>query len=506
MASLKISDRDVKLLLQKYKEIDLLGKISAVLDWDLNVNLPENAAFGRAAQSAYITELTVDKWLEKNFQELLQRCITKKSKLNIHEKAVVRNLEHSAKVYLKVPKEILVEKSKVTSLAFMAWQQAKAKNDFEKFAPHLEKLVKLDQTIAKHIGYKDNPYDALLDLYEPGLTAKQCKQIFGLLTKELTKTLKVIQKSKAYKNAEKLNLSELEFPIADQRQLSLFVLRKMGYDLKSGRMDISSHPFTTTLGKHDVRITNRYKLDNFVESIMVAMHEGGHALYEQGVAEEFEETPLDGGVSLGIHESQSRFWENQIGRSESFLKFLTPVLQAFYPDQLSDFDLKTLALHFNKVAPSLIRVEADELTYNLHIAIRFELEEALINGQIKVKDLPELWKGKMKKYLGVIPETDSEGVLQDVHWSYGSFGYFPTYTLGNLYAAQITAKLKKDLNIEKLSEKGELGTILSWLRSNVHQYGSLYWPDELIKKVTGKNLDPKYFLDYIEAKYSQIYK
>jgi carboxypeptidase Taq len=292
----------------------------------------------------------------------------------------------------------------------------------------------------------------------------------------------------------------------DQKQLALFVLKKIGYDLEAGRMDVSSHPFTDTLGIYDVRITNRYKADNFVESIMVALHEGGHALYDQGVKEEYAGTPLEGGVSLGIQESQSRFWENQIGRSEEFVKFITPILHAFYPEQLSEFDHQTLSRHFNWVTPGLIRVEADEITYNLHIALRFEIENKLINNKIKADDLPEIWRSKMKKYLGVVPETDREGVLQDVHWSGGMFGYFSTYTLGNLYAAQITAKMAKELKIDNLVEKANYGTILSWLRTNIHQYGSLYWPKELIKKVTGEPLNPKYFVDYLQKKYSVIYK
>jgi carboxypeptidase Taq len=279
----------------------------------------------------------------------------------------------------------------------------------------------------------------------------------------------------------------------------------MGYDLDAGRMDVSSHPFTDTLDHFDVRITNRYKTGEFRESLMVAMHEGGHALYEQGVSEEYTYTPLDGGVSLGIHESQSRFWENQIGRSLPFIKFMTPIFHAFYPDQLSKVGGEELYTLFNQVKPSLIRTEADEVTYNLHIALRFELEEAMVNDKVKIEDLPEIWREKMKSYLGVVPKTDREGVLQDVHWSHGPLGYFPTYTLGNLYAAQFTNKMKKDIKVSESAEKGELGSILSWLRTNIHQHGSLYMPDELIKKVTHEALNPNYFLEYIKEKYSKIY-
>lgn len=501
---LEINNKKIELLLKKYKEISLLSKINTVLSWDLNVNLPQDAAEDRAGQIAYITKLVAEKWLDPEFKKLLSEVDGIK-KLTEEEKAVVRNLNHAGKYYFKVPKEIIIEFAETTSKSFMVWQEAKDKNSFKDFLPDLKKIIKLNQIIAKHLGYKENPYDALLNIYEPGLTVDECELIFKEITPKLTALVKRIKKSKAYKEQNTISLQNKEFPIDDQGQIANFVLNKIGYDLKAGRMDVSSHPFTETLGGKDVRITNRYKTNNFIESIMVALHEGGHALYEQGVKEEYSGTPLEGGTSLGIHESQSRFWENQIGRSAEFIKFLTPVLHAFYPRQLSESGTETFYKMFNSVNPSLIRVEADEVTYNLHIALRFELENALINEKIKPEDLPLIWKNKMKKYLGIVPESDREGVLQDVHWAYGNFGYFPTYTLGNLYAAQITETMKKEIDVERLSEKGEFGTILSWLRTNIHQYGSLYLPKELIKKVTGKKLDSKYFIDYIYKKYKTIY-
>jgi carboxypeptidase Taq len=502
---MRVKNKKVKKLLDKYKEIYLLGGVSTVLSWDLNVNLPPKASEGRAAQSAYLTKIITEKWLDKEFRNTL-KSVRKEKKLSDEEQAIVRNLEHAGKYYFKVPKEVIVEFAEATSKSFMAWKQARLDNKFSDFLSHLKKVIKLNQITAEHLGYKDDPYDALLDLYEQGLTARFCEKMFGKLQPELTKTLKRVKKSKNYKGQDKLNPSELSFSQQDQRQVAMFVAKRMGYDLDAGRMDVSPHPFTETLGKQDVRITNRYRPNDFRDSVMIAMHEAGHALYEQGVDEKYDGTPLDGGVSHGIHESQSRFWENQVGRSYEFIKFLAPVLHAFYPDQLSKVSIEELFALFNQVRPSFIRTEADEVTYNLHIVLRFELENALINEKLKPSDLPEIWRVKMKKYLGVVPETDREGVLQDVHWSYGSFGYFPTYTLGNLYAAQFTDILKKELNLEELSEKGELGTILSWLRTNIHKYGSLYWPDELVKKVTGRRLSPNYFLNYIKKKYSSIYK
>ncbi len=497
--------KEMDTLLTAYKEISLLNKINSLLGWDLNVNLPEKGAEERAQQTAYLTKLISDKWLDEEFKDLVEESDESDKSLSEEERAMVRNLKHEGKFYFKVPQKVIVEFSEETSKAFMAWQKAKKEDNFKDFEPHLKKLVKLNQLIADHLGFKENKYDALLDLFEPGLTTKEVAAVFNELQPELTMLLKNIQKSKTYNINPDLIDGTRTYPVDDQRQLSLFVLRRMNYDLDAGRMDVSSHPFTDTLGAFDVRITNRYKSTDFIESIMVAMHEGGHALYEQGIEPEYSVTPLEGGVSLGIHESQSRFWENQIGRSEAFAKFLTPILHAFYPEALSDFGAETFYRAFNQVKPGLVRVEADEVTYNLHIALRFEIEQGLVNDKMNAADLPEIWRAKMEKYLGVVPDTDREGVLQDVHWSHGMMGYFPTYTLGNLYAAQFTDTMEKEFNLNDLIEKGELGTVLSWLRTNIHQYGGLYWPKELVKKVTGKPLNAKYFTDYLRKKYTALY-
>lgn len=508
---MKVKNKNIQILLEKYKEIHLLGKMGSLLGWDTNVNLPIKGSEGRAQESAYLAKLIAEKWQDKEFRTLVMKTDDPSfAKATGDEAAIIRNIKRASKFYWSVPKEIIIETAETSSKAYMAWQYAKRDNKFKDFLPHLKKNIELCKIITEHLGFKDNPYDALLDLYEPGLTAKDCKNIFGILQPELTKILKKITSSPKYQKDFDLINGQVRYPVDDQRQISLFVLKKMGYDMEAGRMDISSHPFTDTLGRFDVRITNRYKETDLRESLMGAMHETGHALYEQGVNEEYEGTPLDGGISLGIHESQSRFWENMIGRSYGFIKFMTPILHAFYPEQLGRSDSDELFKLLNLVKPSLIRTESDEVTYNLHIALRFEIENGLINEKLKAEDLPEIWREKMKKYLGVVPKTDREGVLQDVHWSNGSFGYFPTYTLGNLYAAQFTARLHQDFGgrekIEAIIERGELGTILSWLRTNIHQYGSLYWPKELCIKVTGEELTPKYFLEYIKEKYTKIYQ
>ena len=502
---MQVKDQVIKKLLKHYKEISLLGKINSVLQWDLNVNLPSKGGEGRATQSAYIAKLITEKWNAAEYKRMIVESDESDTKLSQEEKAVVRNLKHASKFYYKVPKEIIIEFSEVTSKAFMVWQYAKRDNKFKDFLPHLKKVISLSKIIADKLTYVDNPYDALLDLYEPGLTTKDCKKIFGELQPELTKLIKRILGSKNYIDDSELVDGKNRYSVESQKQLADLVIKKMGYDLEAGRMDVSSHPFTDTLGRYDVRITNRYKETDFRESLMGAMHETGHALYEQGADEEYENTPLDGGVSLGIHESQSRFWENQIGRSYEFVKFLLPKFQEIYSSQFRGVEANDIFQSLNLVKPSFIRTEADEVTYNLHIALRFEIEEALINDRIKAEDLQEVWREKMKKYLDLVPKTDREGVLQDVHWSGGMFGYFPTYTLGNLYAAQFTKSMRNEFEYERLVEKGDLGHILSWLRTNIHQHGSLYWPKELCRKITGEELNPKYFLEYIKNKYYKIY-
>jgi carboxypeptidase Taq len=501
---MKIKSKDVEVLLEKYKEISLLAKVAAVLSWDMNVNLPGKGAEGRAQQLAYLTGMVTDKWLDEKFKKTLEDLDEKS--LTEDEKAAVRNLRHQGKYYFKVPKEIIVEFSETSSRAFMAWQEARREDSFKDFLPHLKKIIKLNTIIAGHLGYKDDPYDALLDLFEPELTTKKMKVVLIGLEEELTALIKKIKKSKKYKKDSGLIGDKRNYPVDSQKRLATFVIHKMNYDLDAGRMDISAHPFTDTLGAQDIRITNRYDVGNFVSSLMTAMHEAGHALYEQDVNPEYSMTPLEGGVSLGVHESQSRFWENQVGRSYEFLKFMTPVFHAFYPDELSKVSTDTLFSVFNKVEPGFIRVEADEVTYNLHILLRFEIEDALVNEKLKPEDLPDVWRQKMKKYLGIVPETDREGVLQDVHWSHGLMGYFPTYTLGNLYAAQFAEAMEKEIDMDKLKREGEFGTILSWLMENIHRHGSYHWPKELVKKVTGKSLTSKAFTKYLSGKYTKIYE
>lgn len=500
-----IKNKTVKKLVQKYREILMLDEINSLLHWDLDVNLPEYAVSGRAEQCACLTKLTARLWQDKELRMLLDSVSDDEEKLCLEERAIVRNLKWSSKYYTKVPEKTIIDFSKTSASALKAWQKAKQENNFKIFSPHLEKIVVLNKEIAGYLGFDNNPYDALLDLYEPGLTASFCKGLFDELRPFLVAFLRKIKDSKHYGKENLMHCGSCDYPIEKQKQLSEFVLLRMGYDFKAGRMDVSQHAFTIMLGQNDTRITNTYKTNDFSRSLMVGMHEGGHALYDQGIKKEYSNTPLRTGASFGIHESQSRFWETHVGRSPEFLEFIFPFLQAFYKEKLSNEVLDTVPTVFNRVRAGVIRTAADEVTYNLHIMLRFEIESGLINGAIKVQDLPELWREKMNDYLGVVPETDSDGVLQDVHWSHGYMGYFPSYAMGNLYAAQFASKMEENLDLKELIRHGEFSPIFHWLRENIHQHGGIYLPDELVKKVTGEKLNPKFFMDYIVGKYSKIY-
>lgn len=501
---MKVTNKIIKKLCEGYQEIALLGKIGGILGWDLNVNLPSQAAAFRAEESAYITEKITQKWLSTDFRSLLEKAQSEKN-LSPEEEAIVRNLTVGSHYYYKVPTDVIIKKEKVTSEAFLVWKQAREENNFKKFEPFLTKIVELDREIAGYLGYKKNPYDALLNLYEPELTAQECERLFGGVKKELVPLIKKISNSNKGSNNSPFTSSPMQFPISDQEKMLKFLVTKMGFDLSRGRIDVSPHPFTIELGQHDTRLTVAYHESDFHMSVTSAMHEAGHGIYEQGVSPSYANTPLGGGVSLGIHEALSRFWENMVGKHPAFLRSVFPLFQAFYPVQLANVSQEEFVHSFNTVAPSHIRINADEVTYSLHIILRFEMENEIINGALVIKDAPEAWREKAKSLLGIAPEKDSDGILQDVHWTYGNFGYFPAYALGNLYGAQFLHTMKKSVNFDQELESGNLLPIKQWLDQNIHTHGSLYFPSELVKHVTGKELDYTYFTDYLKQKYSTLY-
>ncbi len=386
----------------------------------------------------------------------------------------------------------------------MAWEEAKSKNDFSIFMPHLEKMVDYKRKFANFYGYEKHPYDALLNEYEMGMTVEKLDKVFASLRDEIVNILSKVRESKVSIDE---NILEGKFSIEKQKELEKYVLDLIGYDYKHrGRIDSSEHPFTTNFGNKDVRITNHYHENNFYSAMYSAIHEGGHAIYEQQINDDLEKYGLQSGVSMGIHESQSRFYENIIGKSKSFLKLVYPKVQEIF-EEFRSVPFKNFYKVFNIACPSLIRTEADELTYSLHVIIRYEIEKELIKGEIEVKDLKEIWNNKYEEYLGVRPQNDSEGILQDMHWSDGGFGYFPSYALGNIYGAQFLNSALKDMpNLYSEIEKGNLNDIKVWLKENIHQYGKLYEPAELLKKVTGEELDSKYFVEYLRNKFKDVYE
>ncbi|MBD8068053.1 carboxypeptidase M32 [Bacillus sp. PS06] len=419
-------------------------------------------------------------------------------------KACVRERLSEYEKSKKIPADVFTEYVVLRSNANNAWEDARKNNDFASFQPYLEKMVDFKKKFAEYYGYEGHPYNALLDEYEPGLTVEKLDPLFAELRE---KSIALLEKIQSSSNQPRKDIFEKEYDIDAQKAFNQFILPKLGYDLEAGRLDETTHPFALAITTGDVRITTRYLKENVRSAIFGTIHETGHALYEQGVNPEFEGTVIRRGASFGIHESQSRFLENMVGRSTEFWTYFYKDIKKYFPTQLGEVSLEDFYEAINLVEPSYIRVEADELTYNLHIMIRYEIEKGLISGEIEVKDLPQVWNEKMKDYLGVVPENDTLGVLQDVHWSQGGFGYFPSYSLGNLYAAQILHTITKEIpNFYELIEQGDFLVIREWLKEQIHQYGKLYTPAELIKKVTGEDLNASYLIHYLEEKYTNIYK
>ncbi|MGL4595885.1 MAG: carboxypeptidase M32 [Bacteroidia bacterium] len=474
---------------------------AAVLSWDQETYMPPKGADHRASQLATLAGLAHAQATDKALGELLE-------KLNADESldAVQRaNVVYSLRGYKKTQKysaEFVESLSRAISEAFQAWQTAKKENKFAHFAPHLEKIIALRREECEFVGYKEHPYDALLDEYEPGLTTADVEKLFDEVRAELVPFVKAIA-------ARKQNSQEIlqkNYAKDKQWEFGLYLLRIMGYDFEAGRQDISMHPFTINFGPNDVRVTTRVDEHDLADMVTGSVHEGGHALYEQGLPESEYGLPSGEAVSLGIHESQSRLWENNVGRSLEYWKAVLPELKKLFPEQTANTSAQTFFEAFNVVQPSLIRVNADELTYHFHIMIRFEAEKALIEGSLAVNDIPAFWNKRYNDYLGIDVPTDAEGCLQDVHWSHGSFGYFPTYSLGSFYAAQFYAAAEKAIpDLEQQIERGELLPLRAWLRENIHQYGKQYSARELCERISGQPLQFSYFMAYARKKYAHLY-
>lgn len=497
-------------LFEKFKEelveMTHLRAAAAVLSWDQEVFMPKKGIDLRARTISNMVGLLHQKFTSRDFEKLLLgvKKLADGGKLDDEESCIFKEIWREFEREKKLPVKFVKELSHACSKSQNVWAQARQKNDFKIFLPYLKKIVELKRKEAELVGYKKNPYDALLDTYEPYMTTEEVAQIFEELKKFLVPFIKKIKKSKVRINPEILRG---KFPIQKQINFNAYVAKEMGFDFEAGRMDESTHPFTTTFNAQDVRITTRYHEDNLLYSIMSTVHESGHAIYEQGIPVEKFGTPLGEPISFGIHESQSRIWENIVGRGKPFWEYFYPYLQKKFPKPFSKIKLVDFYKTINSVQSSLIRTEADEVTYNLHIIMRFEIEKELLDGSIEAEDLPKIWNNKVKEYFGIKVPSDALGVLQDVHWSGGSIGYFPTYALGNLYSAQFWAAAKRDMpDLEEKIAKGQFFHFKEWLKKNIHIHGKLYSAEEMAKKVTGEKLNSQYFIDYIKNKYREIYK
>lgn len=480
-------------------EMDAYRELITLAHWDLRTKIPVKGVETRSQAigilSAKVHQMQTSDKMKHFIDEL-------KSATDNVIKKTVEECEHIYKHNKKIPEKEFKEYVILQGNAEAAWQEARDKADFSLFQPYLEKLIAFNKKFANYWGYEDNIYDALLDQYEPGVTTKMLDEVFPALRKALTELLhKVNESSTKVDSAIVLE----HFPRQNQEEFAIKILEQMNYDFEAGRLDDTIHPFEITINSNDVRITTRYDEEDFRMAVFGIIHEGGHALYEQNIDSKIARTPLATGTSMGIHESQSLFWENLIGRSKAFWKSNYELFKSYAPKSFQSIDIDKFYKAINEVKPTLIRIEADELTYALHIMIRYELEKALINEDIAVQDLPELWNKKMEEYLGIIPENDGEGVLQDIHWAGGDFGYFPSYALGYMYAAQFYGTLAKEIDVEKQIESRDLSPITDWLSNNIHQYGKMKKPLELLEDITKEQLNPDYLIKYLTEKYSKIY-
>ena len=484
------------------RKIEYLSNALALADWDMRVYMPKRGIEARSDMFTYLSGEVYKLQTSDAMKEYLE-YFESIDELDTVMKAVVKNCRKIYNQTKKIPEDRYREFIKVSSKAGAAWEEAKEKSEYSIYPPYLEKVTEFKKEFIEYWGYEGDKYNTLLDFYEPGITVEKLDEVFGELKKAIVDILGKIEKSNINIDASVFNK---HFPKEQQEEFGIMLLTKMGFDLEAGRMDESVHPFTTDFGNKDVRLTTHYYESEFRSAVFSCLHEGGHGIYEQDIPDSLEGTLLDTGASMGIHESQSRFYENIIGRSESFWTYFYPELQKKFK-QFEGVTFEQFYKGINKVTPSLIRIEADELTYSIHIIIRYEIEKELINGRVEVKDLPKLWNAKYKEYLGVEPVNDAEGVLQDVHWSDGSFGYFPSYALGNLYGAQFLNKLNEDVpDLYKRIEQGNLDVIHQWLKDNIHKHGAVYQPEEIIKMVTGEELKADYFINYLYDKYSKIYE
>lgn len=495
-------------LIDRMKEITLLGSCSHLLSWEEHTYMPPKGNELRANQLGLLAGMCHEKATDPAIGDMLETLEESSDEFNDPESPMAVNVREARHEYdkgTKLSRKLVEELTKVTSLGQHAWIEARKKSDFSVFLPLLKQIVDLKIETAEAYGYGDGvPYDALLDHYEPGATTESINEIFTPLKEELVELVAAIKNSGIEPDT---GIITRKYPIEAQKTFGIQAAREIGFCFDAGRLDETAHPFCSGIGPGDCRITTRYDEHHFPGAFFGTLHEAGHGIYEQGLNPDAFGTPMGESVSLGIHESQSRMWENLVGRSRSFWKHYYSQAQTTFPEALSGVELEEFYRAINDVRPSFIRVEADEVTYNLHIMLRFELEQKLISREVDPKDIPEIWNSTFTEYFGITPPDDASGCLQDIHWSMGGIGYFPTYTLGNMYASQFFEAAGKELgDLNEMFSKGEFEPLKKWLNEKIHAQGKKYRAHDLVEKVTGQPLSHEPLVRHLHEKYDELYQ
>jgi carboxypeptidase Taq len=492
-------------LIHRYREIRLLDSIGSLVGWDERTYMPPRGSAHRAEQMALLAKVGHERLTAPALGDLLSRV--ERSELTRDPEAPEAvNVREIRRVYdraVKMPARLVEEIARTVTRAQAVWQEARQRSDFATFAPWLEKIVALKREEAQAVGYRESPYDALLDEYEPGATAREITAVFADLRRALTPLVEAITASP---KKPRDDIFTRDYPTDRQHIFGQAAAAALGFDFAAGRLDVTVHPFCSGIGPGDCRLTTRYHPNQLNQGIFGILHEAGHGIYDQGLDPAHFGTPMGSFVSLGIHESQSRLWENQVGRGRPFWEHFYPRLRQTFPGKLDDVPLDDFLFAVNHVEKSLIRVEADEITYNLHIILRFELEQALIAGDLKPGDVPGAWRERFQRSFGLAPPDDAHGCLQDIHWSMGGLGYFPTYTLGNLYAAQFMEWARRDLpGLDDDFRQGQFLRLKEWLNEKIHRPGMRWRAGELCRQVTGAPLSHEPLLRYLRGKFEPLY-
>lgn len=494
-----------KALVARLRDIHNIGQAGALLHWDMETNMPPGGAQQRGEQMATLSRISHGMFTDDETGKLLEDAAAELADADYEttEASMIRVVRRDYEDAVKLPTEFVAEFTQLTSDAHHSWVKAREQDDFSLFQPDLERIVEMSRQKAEYLGYDENPYDALLQEYERSLTTAQVQALFDEHRQELIDLVAEIDK---VKDRVKDDMLRQPFPVESQRAFGEMVAEAIGYDFERGRLDESVHPFSTSFGKGDSRITTRYDDGWLNPALFGTMHECGHSMYEQGIGDDINGTMLGSGTSLSVHESQSRTWENLVGRSLNFWQWAFPRLKEHFPNEFDSVDIMSFYRAINKVQPSFIRVEADECTYNLHIMLRFEIEQAIIKGDLPVSEIPDRWNGMFNDFLGLTPASDAVGCLQDIHWSMGGFGYFSTYALGNLLSVQYYNQAVTDApTITDEIADGNFAPLLAWLRENIHQHGRKFDTQELTKRVTGETITSRPYIDYLKDKFSDIY-